>query len=246
MPEWRYGTPPGAPAGCSSRPGTPRSCHANPSPRNHRSPGLRPRPRLHGHVRAVRRRGQDRVDRHRPRRPGGGGHPARHGRLLRHGPQRDADRRGPAHRPRGAAREGAAQREVRRPARSRRRVVRLRRPPRRGEELRGVLAPAARRGPHRRLPHRPRRPRRPDRGDRRRHRRAGRAGVRAAHRPQRGRRGDDPPGGGHGPGHRPPDRVLPDLARHRGGDPAHHARAGHRDHRLRRAVARPDLRPLHP
>ena len=46
------------------------------------------------------------------------------------------------------------------------------------------------------------------------------------------------------PDRRPADRVLADLARHRDGDPAGLPRARHRHHRLRRAVARPDQRPL--
>ena len=40
------------------------------------------------------------------------------------------------------------------------------------------------------------------------------------------------------------DRVLADLARHRGRDSADLPRARHRHHRLRRALARPDQRPL--
>ena len=40
------------------------------------------------------------------------------------------------------------------------------------------------------------------------------------------------------------DRVFADLARHRGRDPADLPRARHRHHRLRRAVARADQRPL--
>ena len=46
------------------------------------------------------------------------------------------------------------------------------------------------------------------------------------------------------PDRRSADRVLADLARHRGADPAHLPRARHRHHRLRRAVARTDQWPL--
>ena len=63
--------------------------------------GLRPRPRLHGHVRHVRPRRRGREHRHHPRRARRRRHPARHRRLLRHGPQRAAD-------PRGAARAATA------------------------------------------------------------------------------------------------------------------------------------------
>ena len=43
---------------------------------------------------------------------------------------------------------------------------------------------------------------------------------------------------------RPADRVLAHLARHRARDPADLPRARHRDHRLRRPLARADQRPL--
>ena len=46
-------------------------------------------------------------------------------------------------------------------------------------------------------------------------------------------RGDDPPRRRRASDRRPADRVLADLAGHRGGDPAHLPRARHRDHRLR-------------
>ena len=48
------------------------------------------------------------------------------------------------------------------------------------------------------------------------------------------------------PDRRPADRVLADLARDRGRDPADLPRARHRHHRLRRALARPAQRPLAP
>ena len=78
--------------------------------------GFRPRPRLHGHVGHVRPGGRSREHRHHPRRARRRHHAARHRRLLRHGPQRDADRRGAQGRPRDSF---VAQREVRRAARSR-------------------------------------------------------------------------------------------------------------------------------
>ena len=46
------------------------------------------------------------------------------------------------------------------------------------------------------------------------------------------------------PDRRSADRILADLARHRGRDPADLPRARHRRHRLWRALARPDQRPL--
>ena len=56
--------------------------------------GLRARPRLHGHVRLLRPGRRGREHRHDPRRARRRHHAARHRRLLRHGPQRAADRRG--------------------------------------------------------------------------------------------------------------------------------------------------------
>ena len=74
--------------------------------------------------------------------------------------------------------------------------------------------------PRRHLPAGPPRPERADRGDRRRDRRAGQGRLRPAHRPLRGRRRDAAPRARRAPDRRPADRVLADLARHRGGDPA--------------------------
>ena len=54
----------------------------------------------------------------------------------------------------------------------------------------------------------------------------------------------DPPGPRRRPDLRRPDRVLARLARDRGRDPAHHARARDRDHRLRRPLPRPPERAL--
>ena len=70
------------------------------------------------------------------------------------------------------------------------------------------------------------------------------AGLRAPDRPVRGRRRDDPQGARDPPDQRPADRVLADLARDRGRDPAGLPRAGDLDHRLRRALAGADQRPL--
>ena len=71
---------------------------------------------LYGHVLRLLRPGRrSRVDRHHPRRARRGGHPPRHGRLLRDGRQRRADRRGAADHPR---RGRGDQRQVRRPARA--------------------------------------------------------------------------------------------------------------------------------
>ena len=58
-----------------------------------------------------------------------------------------------------------------------------------------------------------------------------------------GRR-DDPPRARRPPDRRPADRVLADLPRARGRDPARLPRAGHRRDRVRRAVPRADQRPL--
>ena len=63
-------------------------------------------------------------------------------------------------------------------------------------------------------------PDRADRGDRRRDRRAGQGGLRPSRRPVRGRRRDRPARARRPPDRRPADRVLADLARDRGGDPA--------------------------
>ena len=73
---------------------------------------------------------------------------------------------------------------------------------------------------------------------------AGAGRRRPPHRPLRGRRRDAAPRRRGASDLRPADRVLADLARHRGRDPAGGARARHRHHRLRRAVARPDRRRL--
>ena len=76
------------------------------------------------------------------------------------------------------------------------------------------------------------------------HRRAGQGRLRAPHRPLRGRCRDDPPRARRASDLRRADRVLADLARHRGRDPPHLPRARHRRHRLRRPLARPAQRPL--
>ena len=55
---------------------------------------------------------------------------------------------------------------------------------------------------------------------------------------------DDPPRAQGPSDRRSADRVFVDLAHHRGGDPADPARARHRRHGLRRAVARALERPL--
>ena len=71
--------------------------------------------------------------------------------------------------------------------------LRLRRPPRRREDVRRLQPEAPRRRRHRHLPPRAPRSRRAHRGHRRRHRRAGQGGLRAPHRPLRGGRRDHPP-----------------------------------------------------
>ena len=98
----------------------------------------RDRPRLHGHVarrlRALRtkpRASPPSTPRSMP------ASPDRHRRLLRHGPQRDAD---PPRAGRRAALEGRDLGEVRRHARSFGRLHRARRPAARGEEFSGLLA----------------------------------------------------------------------------------------------------------
>ena len=55
---------------------------------------------------------------------------------------------------------------------------------------------------------------------------------------------DHPPRARRAPHRRPADRVLAAVPRDRGRDPAHLPRAGHRHHRVRRAVARAAERPL--
>ena len=70
------------------------------------------------------------------------------------------------------------------------------------------------------------------------------AGLCPPYRPVRGRRRHHPPRRGGASDRRPADRIFADLARHRGQDPADPARTRHRRHRLWRAVARPDQRPL--
>ncbi len=182
-----------------------------------------------------------------PRRPGRRRDPARYSRrLLRHGAQRDAHRRGAAQRPRRSPRTGPDQRQVRALRDPDGNWSGLRRPPRRREELRRLLPPAPRCGPHRRLPDRPAstprcRSRRPSARSPNWSRR-GTSGTSASARSAP----DHPAGRRHRPDRRPPDRVLADLPGHRAGDPADHPRTGHRHHRVRRALPRPDLRPLHP
>ena len=56
--------------------------------------------------------------------------------------------------------------------------------------------------------------------------------------------GHHPPRRGSAPDQRSSDRILADLARHRGRDPAHLPRARDRHHRLWRALARTDQRAL--
>ena len=140
----------------------------------------------------------------------------------------------------------SAQREVRRPARPGRRLARLRRAAGGGEELPRLHAAAARRRPHRHLPPGAARPatcrsRRP----------IGaiadmvKAGYVRAHRPLRGRRRDHPPRRTRCI--RSADLQIEYSLISRGiedDDPADLPRARHRRHRLRRAVARPDQRPL--
>ena len=175
---------------------------------------LRPRPRLHGHVRLLRPGRRGRVARHDPRRARRGRDPARHRRLLRDGPQRAAAR---------ATRCADAAARTCRSASSSARcadpdsaLARLRRPAAAVKNFARVLAAAARHRPHRRLPAGPPRPGRADRGHRRRDRRADQGRLRPPHRALRGRRRDDAPRARGAPDRRPPDRVLADLARHRG------------------------------
>lgn len=97
--------------------------YAHPHPRHPWSPRLRPRPRLHGHVRSLRPVRRGRKHRHHPCCSRRRHQPARHGRLLRHGPQRDADPRGP---PGPITRAGGDQRQVRGHARRGRRLDRHR------------------------------------------------------------------------------------------------------------------------
>ena len=86
--------------------------------------------------------------RHHPRGPRSGRHSARYRRFLWHGPQRNAPRpRAP-----GPPRPGPALREVRRPARSRWKLGRLRRPSRRREEFPGLHPQTPGHGPRRHLP----------------------------------------------------------------------------------------------
>ena len=70
------------------------------------------------------------------------------------------------------------------------------------------------------------------------------AGLRAPRRPLGGGRRHHPPRPRRHPDLRPADRVLAGLARDRGRDPAHLARARDRHHRLRRPLARPPERAL--
>ena len=137
------------------------------------------------------------------------------------------------------------QREVRRTARSRQRLVRLRRAPRGGEELPGLYAAAARPRPHRHLPAGAARSRCADRGHGRRDRRHGEGAATCATSacPRSARR-----------------RIRRAAAVHpicdlqieyslisRGIEDTHPARlprTRHRRHGIRRAVARPDQRAL--
>ena len=138
----------------------------------------------------------------------------------------------------------ADQRQVRRAARSRHGLARLRRAPGRGEELRHLLAAAAGGRPHRHLSPGAARPCRADRGHRRRDRRPGEGRLCAPHRAVRGRRRDDPARTCRPSDQRPADRVFADLARDRERDSPDLPRARHRHHRLWRAVARADQRAL--
>ena len=199
------------------------------------------RPRLHGHVGLLRAGRPRREPRHDPRRARRRHHSARHRRLLRHGPQRDADRRGAQGRPR----RGADQRQVRRHARTRRAAgSATTRGRQRSRPSLAYTLQAARHRPHRHLPPGAARSERADRGHHRRDRRSGQGRPRPPHRPVRGRRGDDPPRRRRPSDRRPADRIFADLARHRGRDPADLPGARHRHHRLRRAVARADQRAL--
>ena len=180
---WDFAWPPLTPSAarlCSPPPGV-----------SDDDPTWRPRTRriahrlgLHGDVRDVRAGRREESIATDPRGARRRHQPARHGRLLRDGPQRAADRRG-ARRPQ--PRRGPDQRQVRRPARPRRSLARLRRSPAGGQDRARVLAQRLRHRPRRRLPPGAAGPERPDRGDDRRDRRAGRGRVRPPHRALGGR-----------------------------------------------------------
>ncbi len=204
--------------------------------------GQQARPRLHGHVRLLRRRRERRrgVGPHHPPRPR-----ARH-RLHRH--RRDV---------RAVHQRGTGRTGDRRPARRVRRRLEVRDPlppPRRRTPDRRLtrepphrdrgLAEAARDRPRRHLLPAPRRPRDADRGDGRRPRRARRRGQDPPHRALRGRAGDDPPRPRDPPDHGAAVGVLALDPRSGGGDPAAAAGARDRVRRLLAARARVPGRPL--
>ena len=177
----------------------------------------------HGDVRPLRPGRRRREHRHHPRGPRRRRHADRHRRLLRHGPQRDADPRRPA---RPQPRRGRHQRQVRGAARPGRLLVRRGRPACRGAELpRLHPAPAGHR-PRGHLPAVADRPGRAGRGHRRCHRRAGRGRLRPPHRPVGGRRRDVAARARRPSDLRPADRVLPALAGDRAGDPPPPASSG--------------------
>ncbi len=117
-------------------------------------------------------------------------------------------------------------------------------PPGGGEELPRLQPAPARHRLHRHLPPRARRSRRADRGHRRRDRRHGEGGLCAPHRPVRDRRGHHPARARGASDRRPADRILAVLRGIEAEILPDPARARHRHHRLRRAVARPVQRPL--
>src|SRR5262245_13279105 len=98
------------------------SCHGKTYTWFHRPRRLRHRPRRHGHVRLLRPRRPQREHRDHPCRARCRHYAARHRRLLRHGPQRDADPRGAD---RTQPRQCADQRQVRRAAHARQEMARL-------------------------------------------------------------------------------------------------------------------------
>ena len=145
-----------------------------------------------GMSRFLRPRRPGREHRHHPRGARRRHHPPRHRRLLRHGPQRDADRRS-AQGPR--PQQGSDQRQVRRPARPRRgrgsATMPARQPPRLRSPIRcSASAPTTSTSTGPAGSTRTCRSRRPSAAiaD------LVKAGYVRAHRPVRGRRRDDPPG----------------------------------------------------
>ena len=182
-----------------------------------------------------------REHRHHPCRARRRDRPPRHRRLLRHGPQRDADRRGA---PRPPARGLPAERQVRRPARARQRLAGLRREPARGQDGAGLHLAAsasitststARRAWTPRC--RSRRPsgRSPSSS------RPATSGTSAC--PRWARETIRRAAAAH-PDRRPADRVLADLARSPRTRSCHVPRARDRGHRLRRAQPRAHQRAL--